>query len=85
VVVVAVVVLAAVAAEDSVILVAETTEAMLEAMVADQVVMEIMLDLETLAVVAEEVMVVSCIFIIINTHQQKVFTSIIIFITLFKY
>lgn len=60
---VAVVVLVAVAEEeDSVILVAEITEAMLEAMVADQVVMEIMLDLETLAVVAEEVMVVSCIF-----------------------
>lgn len=65
-------VLAAVAVEDSIILVAEIMEAMLEAMVEDQVVMEITLDLETLAVVAEEVMVVSCI-ILFWQLTQKVF------------
>jgi len=58
-VVVAEVDLAVAVAVDLIILAEETMEAMLVDMAADQVVMETILGLETLAVVAAEVMVVS--------------------------
>jgi len=75
VVVVAAVDLVAVAVEDSVILAEEIMEVMLEAMAVDPVVMEIMLDLEVLAVAAE-VMVVSCFFSFLVT--KIVFISIVV-------